>query len=95
MAGAVYDGADGLPHEVSQDPPEAAWVQRVDGERIDLVLTPGEAPGEWVASPPEGVSQVMVRRGDLLKTQQYPGQSVRFDRVWSAVGDALVVQQED
>jgi hypothetical protein len=95
MAGALYDGGRGLPHEVAQDAPEAAWVERADGERIDLVLQPGEVPGEWVASPPEGVSQIMVRRGDQLRTQQYPGQSVRFDRVWSAAGDALVIQQED
>lgn len=95
MAGALYDGERGLPHEVCPDPPEAAWVQRVNGERIDLVLEPGEAPGEWVASPPEGVSHIMVRRGDELKTQQHPGQSVRFDRVWSAAGDTLEVQQED
>lgn len=95
MAGAVYSGDGRLPHEVTTDPPEAVWVERADGERIDLVLTAGERPGEWVASPPDGVSQIMVRRGDMIKTQQYPGQSVRLDRVWSAAGDALVVQRED
>lgn len=95
MAGAVYDGAGGLPHEVTTDPPEAVWLERADGERIDLVLTAGDGLGEWVASPPEGVSQIMVRRGDMIKTQQYPGQSIRLDRVWSAAGDTLVVQHED
>ena len=95
MAGAVYDGTGGLPHEVNPDPPEAAWVERADGERIDLVLEAGDVPGEWVASPPPGVSQIMVRRGDQLRTQQYPGQAVRFDRVWSAAGDPLVIVEED
>lgn len=95
MAGAVYGGEGRLAHEVVQDPPEAVWVERADGERIDLVLEAGDGPGEWVASPPEGVAQIMVRRGDMIKTQQYPGQSVRLDRVWSAAGDALVVQRED
>lgn len=94
MAGAVYDSGR-LPHEVAMEPPEAAWVQRADGERVELVIEPGDTPDEWVARPPDGTGDIMVRPGDRLHTQQYAGQSVRFSRVWSQTGDRLVVEQED
>lgn len=93
MAGAVFDGGRQLPHEVSTEPPEGAWVQLRNGGRVDLVLTRGSGPGEWVASPPDDVGVVMVRRGDRLNARPHPGQSIRFDRVWSAAGDVLVVEE--
>jgi hypothetical protein len=96
MAGATYRSGDGpLPHEVSDDEPEL-WLERVGGERVDLTLEPDpDRARGWVASPPPGVSQVMVRRGDEVRGRMWPGQSVRLDRVWSAVGDRLVIRQED
>lgn len=96
MAGATYRSGDGrLPHEGSGQVPEGAWVDRADGTTVELVLAPDEGVDCWVASPPEGVSAVMVQRGDRLRTRQWPGQSIRFDRVWSAAGDELVLEQED
>lgn len=96
MAGATYRSGDGrLPHEVSEEEPSLSLLRR-GGELIALqVERDPEVRGGWVATPPEGVSQVMVQRGDQVKARLWPGQSVRLDRVWSAAGDPLVVQEEE
>lgn len=96
MAGATYHPGDGrLPHEVSEEEPSVSLLRR-DGELMSLVLAPDpDVRGGWVATPPEGVAQVMVQRGDQVKALLWPGQSVRLDRVWSAAGDPLVIERED
>ena len=96
MAGATYSAGDGrLPHEPSEEEPSLSLLRR-DGELIALVVERDpEVRGGWVASPPPGVSQVMVQRGDKVKARVWPGQSVRLDRVWSAAGDSLVIEEED
>lgn len=96
MAGAAYRSGDGrLPHEVSDQEPSMS-LRRKDGELIQLVLSPDPSHvGGWVATPPEGVAQVMVQPGDRLTGLLWPGQQVRLDRVWSAAGNPLVIEQED
>lgn len=96
MAGATYSAGDGrLPHEPSEEVPSMS-LERRDGELVALVLERDpDVRGGWVATPPVGVSQIMVQRGDRVKALLWPGQSVRLDRVWSAAGDPLVIQKED
>lgn len=96
MAGATYSAGDGrLPHEPSEEEPSMSLLRR-DGELIALELERDpDVRGGWVATPPRGVSQVMVQRGDRVKARVWPGQSIRLDRVWSAAGDPLVIEEED
>lgn len=85
MAGHRYRA--NLPYDGDQQQPEQAWIDREDGSRVDLVLTVGDRPGQWVASPPEGELAVMVGRGDHLRIDVLrEGQEVMFDRVWTQAG---------
>lgn len=88
MAGHRYRG--NLPYDGEQEQPEEAWVDREDGSRVDLVVTPGERSGVWVASPANGEPAVVVGRGDHLRVDVLrSGQQVVFHRVWARSGATL------
>jgi hypothetical protein len=62
--------------------PTRAWVERPDGSTTELVLSPGDGPLEWIASPP-GLEVIVVESGFHLGVDVLPaGGQVRFDRVY-------------